>query len=71
MRFLERLPATFNRELYLGIARMIGITAEKTADGYITEFIKNGWITRDGHNAYINLRIKETKDSQEIQEMKD
>jgi nitrogenase subunit NifH len=29
MRFLERLPATFNRELYLGIARMIGITAER------------------------------------------
>lgn len=57
-KFLERLPKNFNRQKYLEAAKSLSI-ADKTAEGYITDFIKNGLIHREMQDTYINLSLDE------------
>ena len=59
-RFLEALNKNFTRQDYSDIAQKIGIPV-KTAEGYITSFVKSGIIHRDAHNQYSNT-IKENKE---------
>ncbi|MCI2228279.1 DUF3987 domain-containing protein [Polaribacter sp. MSW13] len=57
-RFLETLNKTFTRKEYLEKANKLGIP-NKTAEGYITSFVKSGIIHRDKQNAYThNLKDK-------------
>ncbi len=77
-RFYEALPDNFNRQTYLEIAQQLGVN-EKTAEGYITKFVKVDLLFRDEHNAYLkpdksnpNPKIfttQETQDSKEIKEI--
>lgn len=66
-KFLDALPQVFNRQKYLEAAKELNIP-DKTAEGYITEFGKNGLIHREKQDHYINLTIEETQD---IKEAKD
>lgn len=66
-KFLDALPQVFNRQKYLEVAKELNIP-DKTAEGYITEFGKNGLIHREKQDHYINLTIEETQD---IKEAKD
>tara|TARA_R110002072_G_scaffold199405_2_gene357007 strand:- start:10684 stop:12501 length:1818 start_codon:yes stop_codon:yes gene_type:complete len=66
-KFLHNLPATFNRQTYLEVAKNLNIPA-KTAEGYITHFIKSNLIHREQQDNYINLSIEE---SEEVEEPKD
>ena len=50
-RFLDGLPNNFTRQDYLSTADKIGIP-HKTAEGYITNFVKAGLIHRDSHGKY-------------------
>jgi hypothetical protein len=50
-RFLETLPAEFTRQDYLSTADELGIP-HKTAEGYITAFVKAVLIHRDSHSKY-------------------
>jgi hypothetical protein len=52
-RFLEGLKHKFTRQEYLNIADKFSIP-HKTAEGYITSFVKSGIIHRDSYNQYIN-----------------
>ena len=52
-RFLNALPYTFNRQTYLSEADKLGIP-DKTAQGYITEFVKAGLLNKHGQDQYIN-----------------
>ena len=52
-RFLDALPYTFNRQAYLAEADKLGIP-DKTAQGYITDFVKAGLLDKDGQDQYIN-----------------
>lgn len=65
-KFLEALPASFNRQDYLKIAVSMTIP-EKTAEGYITMFIKKGRIHREKQDHYLNPNVKETKDVKEVE----
>lgn len=51
-RFYEALPTTFNRQVYLNIALSMAIP-EKTAEGYITGFCKQGILHRYKKNEYL------------------
>lgn len=51
-RFYETLPNTFGRQDYLAVARQLAI-ADKTAEGYITDFCKKGVLHRDKQNQYL------------------
>ncbi|MEI7491911.1 MAG: DUF3987 domain-containing protein [Bacteroidota bacterium] len=66
-KFLYALPLNFNRQKYIEVAKGYSIP-DKTAEGYITDFIKNGLIHREHQDHYINLAIKETQDSQEVKD---
>lgn len=66
-KFLYALPKNFNRQKYLEIAKSLKIPA-KTAEGYITGFIKSNLIHREQQDNYINLSIEENKDVEEIKE---
>lgn len=61
-RFLEALNKKFTRQDYLSEAQNLNIP-NKTAEGYITSFIKSGIIHRDTHNQYFNT-YKENKELQ-------
>ena len=50
-RFLETLPDEFTRQIYLNTADGLGIL-HKTAEGYITGFVKSVLIHRDSHGKY-------------------
>jgi hypothetical protein len=50
-RFLNTLPNNFCRQDYLNAAQDISL-ANKTAEGYITTFVKTGLIHRDSHDKY-------------------
>ncbi|WP_334057676.1 DUF3987 domain-containing protein [Polaribacter sp. P097] len=50
-RFLNELSAKFTRQDYLDAATKLGIPS-KTAEGYITTFVKANLIHRDAHNCY-------------------
>lgn len=52
-RFLEGLKQKFTRQDYLEIANKLNIPS-KTAEGYITSFVKSGMIHRDVQNQYTN-----------------
>ena len=54
--FLNLLPEKFNRQKYLEAARSLKIP-DKTAEGYITAFVKDGLIHRDSQDNYINTSI--------------
>jgi hypothetical protein len=67
-KFLEALPANFNRQVYLKIAAVMQIP-DKTAEGYITTFYKGGLLQRPKQDHYQNPNAKpveETKDSKEV-----
>jgi len=66
-KFLYALPKNFNRQKYLQVAKNLNIPA-KTAEGYITSFIKANLIHREQQDSYINLSIEENED---IKEAKD
>lgn len=63
-KFLEALPKTFNRQTYLEVASKLGIP-DKTAEGYITEFLKKGLIHREHHDNYLNLSFEDSKETEE------
>jgi hypothetical protein len=50
-RFLNTLPDNFCRQDYLNAAHELSL-ANKTAEGYITTFVKTGLIHRDSHDKY-------------------
>jgi hypothetical protein len=52
-KFLEKLPLHFNRQKYLEVAKLLSIP-DKTAEGYITEFVKKGLIHRESQDQYVN-----------------
>jgi hypothetical protein len=51
-RFLKGLPKEFDRTKYLEIADANGIP-HKTAEGYMTKFVKDGIIHRESHGQYL------------------
>ena len=59
-RFINLLSIKFTRQDYLLIADQLSIP-HKTAEGYITSFVKSGIIHRDSHNCYTNT----TKEKEE------
>lgn len=50
-RFLEQLAIKFTRQDYLEVADKLKIP-HKTAEGYITNFVKTGLVHRDAHGKY-------------------
>jgi len=52
-QFLENLPYNFNRQTYVAVAKSLDIT-DKSAQRYISDFIKAGIIQSDVHNKYTN-----------------
>lgn len=64
-KFHYILLHTFNCQKYLEVANSMSIPA-KTAEGYITNFVKSGLIHREAHDQYINTSLEESKDSKEI-----
>jgi hypothetical protein len=67
-KFLDSLPKVFNRQAYLEVAKSLSIP-DKTAEGYITDFLKKSLIHREQHDHYINLSIQETQDSKEVKDI--
>ena len=51
-RFLNLLPVSFNRQTYLSIATGLNIP-DKTAQGYIADFLSNNLIHRDKQDEYL------------------
>lgn len=73
-RFLDALPYRFNRQGYLATALKLNIP-DKSAQGYITDFVKAGVLEKEGQDLYINPNAKpsnpetpNSQDSQEVQE---
>ncbi|MBS0645932.1 MAG: DUF3987 domain-containing protein [Verrucomicrobia bacterium] len=73
-RFLEALPHRFNRQGYLSVAVQLNIP-DKTAQGYITDFVKAGILDKEGQDLYINPNAQppnpqntNSQDAQEVQE---
>jgi hypothetical protein len=64
-RFLENLPSQFSRQDYLDTATALTIP-HKTAEGYITKFVKAGLIHRDTQGKYLNNTNQETKEVEEL-----
>lgn len=52
-RFLEELPYKFNRQTYVAIGLSLSIP-DKTAQAYISQFVKAGILLSPGHDQYIN-----------------
>lgn len=73
-KFLDALPANFNRQDYLKIAVSMPIP-DKTAEGYITMFAKKGLIHREKQDHYLNPNAKTahsvTGESQDTEEVKE
>ena len=63
-KFLHNLPKHFNRQIYLEVAKELKIPA-KTAEGYITSFIKANLIHREQQDNYLNLLNEENEDIEE------
>jgi hypothetical protein len=57
-RFINLLPLKFIRQDYLLKADQLNIP-HKTAEGYITSFVKSGILHRDSHNCYTNTSKEE------------
>ena len=56
-RFLDALPYEFNRQGYLAIAKGMNIP-DKSAQGYITEFVKAGVLDKPGQDQYLNRNVQ-------------
>jgi Protein of unknown function (DUF3987)/VirE N-terminal domain len=73
-RFLDALPYEFNRQGYLAIAKGMNIP-DKSAQGYITEFVKAGVLDKPGQDQYLNRNVQppnpETPGSQDVQEVQE
>ena len=73
-KYLDLLPASFNRQDYLRIAASRSIP-DKTAEGYITEFYKKGLLHREKQDLYVNPNAKPgnmpNKEIQDSKEVKD
>lgn len=68
-RFLDALPKQFNRKGYLEVAKMDGNNInEKTAEGYITAFIKAGLLHRDSQDNYMKFSNEDSKEIKDIKE---
>lgn len=52
--FLDQLPFEFNREKYLEVANKLNINP-KTAEGYISKFVKNELLSHRMKNHYIKI----------------
>jgi hypothetical protein len=52
--FLDQLPFEFNREKYLDVAKSLNINS-KTAEGYISKFVKTGLLSHRMKNHYIKI----------------
>lgn len=65
-RFYEMLPTQFNRQGYLDVATQLGIK-DKTAQGYMTSFVKGGLLHRDEKDSYTKPH-KETQDFKDTQD---
>ena len=65
-RFYEMLPQQFNRQGYLDIATRLGIK-DKTAQGYMTNFVKGGLLHRDEKDSYTKPQ-RETQDSKDTED---
>ena len=61
-KFLEQLPLHFNRQKYLEAAKSLSIP-NKTAEGYITEFVKKELIHRESQDQYINSFLENESNS--------
>ncbi|MEQ8477611.1 DUF3987 domain-containing protein [Fulvivirga sp.] len=61
-RFYETLPDEFNRQTYVDIAQQIGVK-DKTAQGYITNFVKGGLLHRDEKDAYTKPNTQSRNDT--------
>ena len=66
-KYLYALPQTFNRQKYLEVVKAMSIPA-KTAEGYITNFVKSGLIHREAHDQCINISLEESQDSMETKD---
>lgn len=60
-RFYNALPESFARKDYVEVAEGLNIP-DKTAQNYISKFLKKGLIHRDKQDFYIKVQNKETKD---------
>lgn len=67
-KFHDALPANFNRQTYLKIAVTMSIP-DKTAEGYISDFVKKGTIHREKQDHYQKTHIQETQDSKDLREV--
>jgi hypothetical protein len=54
--FLEKLPQNFNRQGYLEVAKLLEI-ADKTAEGYISKFVKSGLLFRLKQDSYEKTKV--------------
>jgi len=59
-RFLESLPVEFSKQDYLAKADDLSIP-HKTAEGYITKFVKSNLLHRETNGKYINPQIKDNE----------
>jgi hypothetical protein len=50
--FLEKLPQEFDRQTAIDLAALIGIR-EKTAEKYLSDFVRQNSITKPQHNHYV------------------
>lgn len=66
-KFQDALPPIFNRQAYLKIAATMSIP-DKTAEGYISDFVKRGTIHREKQDYYQKLSTTETQDSKDLRE---
>lgn len=66
-KFQDALPVNFNRQAYLKIAATMSIP-DKTAEGYISDFVKKGTIHREKQDHYQKLSTTETQDSKDLRE---
>ncbi len=55
-KFLEALPHEFNRQKYLEAARVLSISV-KSAEAYITEFVKKNLVHREQKDYYLTRTI--------------
>lgn len=53
-KFLEALPKEFNRQKYLEVANVMSISV-KSAEAYITEFVKKNLIHREQKDVYLKI----------------
>src|SRR5690606_28033831 len=60
-KFLHNLPKLFNRQIYLEVAKELKIPS-KTAEGYITSFIKANLIHLELQDNYLDLLNEENED---------